>query len=111
VSLRERFRAWLESTGWWYGRLKPCDCPRDERYWGLATTPQATDDLGAEYEPETRETTAATVTEWYVVRWFRCRECGVRFREETDIVAARRTEYDDGSVTTTGLDEIREGSG
>lgn len=101
--LVERFRDWLEARGWWYGRLKPCDCPRSERYWGLATHPSGCEHTATRAEPTTRETNAAVVTEFKRVDTYRCRECGVEFGHPTGVTVGRRTEFDDGTVKMWGV--------
>lgn len=106
MNLLDRFRDWLEARGWWYGRLKPCACPRDERYWGLYTTPPDSDQVDEEYRTATTETDAATITEWKPTRIYRCRKCGETFEDHLGVTVARRTEYEDGTETAFGLDAL-----
>ena len=85
----ERVRQWLEDSGWWYGRLKPCDCPRDERYWGLAGHPPDSSMVNSGARREVRETDAARIVEWKATRTWRCRECGECWQEDLSAVVER----------------------
>lgn len=77
----------------WTGRLKPCDCPRSERYWGLGGhPPDATqvDDGARRVETETE---AATVVEWKATRTWRCRNCGECWQQHLPVVVERDVQW------------------
>lgn len=93
----ERVRAWLERRGWWYGRMKPCSCPRSERYWGLYTHPQNSTQVDDGARRVEHETDAATVVEWKATRTWRCRECGDCWQEDLGAVLERDVQWHEGT--------------
>lgn len=99
MSLLEAVQAWLERRGWWYGRMKPCSCPRSERYWGLSTWPSECQRMDDAAEPHHFETDAAHVTEWVRTIQWRCQNCGDTFTQRTGVVVERDVEWKDGQET------------
>lgn len=89
----ERVRQWLEDRGVWYGRMKPCDCPRSERYWGLNTHPPECVRVDDGARRTERETEAARIVEWKATRTWRCRNCGECFQQEMGAVVERDVEW------------------
>lgn len=112
-SLLARARQWLEDRGWWYGRLKPCDCPRTDRYWGLQSHPPECVRVNDGAEQVEQETDAARVLEWQRTITWRCRNCGEQFTQHTGVAIQRVVEFEDGTVERdpTAFERVNEVDG
>lgn len=73
----------------WTGRLKPCDCHRSERYWGLGGHPPDCERVEDGAERQVRETPAAFVVEWKRTITWRCRGCGHEWTQHTGVTVER----------------------
>lgn len=88
-----RLHAWLAAC--WYGRLKPCDCPRRDAYWGLASHPPKCERVDDGAETDVQETDAAYVVEWKRTITWRCTGCGEQFTQHTGVTVERDVHWKD----------------
>lgn len=89
---------WLLPSALRRKRSKPCGCEYPNG-WHSAGVPQA-ECINDSAREETRETEAAIITEWILVREFRCYECGDTFERETGMVVERDIKWKDEEKPT-----------